>query len=154
MSHMLSRYISGIFFLLCSSTMMFMFAEASTALARASLFRRSWRRSWEGDFFFLGIGWEGGGGWWGGWWGKWGWSGWPNTADRCMWRLPYPQDKSSLAFSPCFQCLASGQKLATATSRLEMLDSCVSYELQFTGSNHDQGYIWKVFVLTFLWWQE
>ena len=34
--------------------------KASTALARASCCRRSWWGSWERDFFFLEMGWEGG----------------------------------------------------------------------------------------------
>ena len=75
----------------------------------ASYLRRSWQRSGEGDFF-LGIGYQEGGGWvgewWRGGWGKWGWSGWPSTAERCMWYLGYS------AWESC-------QKLDTATSILE-----------------------------------
>ena len=65
------------------------------------------------DFFFR-RGWGGG-------FGKCRWSGWPSLAESWSSRLPAWQDSSSFAVSPCFQCLASCQKLARATSRLDIV---------------------------------
>ena len=106
-------------------------------------------------FFFLWEGKEeGGGGRKEGGWGKWGWSGCPSTADSCMCRFPSSQDNSSLALPPFFQCLASCQKLPTATSRFVMLGGVVSCGIQLASSHHQPGVHQGIscFLSTFSWW--